>query len=84
MKPARGITRIEVLVVTLILLILVVISLLLSAPSGRRALTVRDATQIRVIHATLLTLSRDFDGFFTPDPRTRRPTRALPCTRLAS
>ncbi len=67
MKRPRGFTLIELLTVMAIIALLVGLLLPALAKARAKAQMIKDATQIKQIHAAFVTFSRDFDGIF-PTP----------------
>jgi len=67
MKRPRGFTLIELLTVMAIIALLVGLLLPALAKARAKAQMIKDATQIKQIHAAFTTFSRDYDGIF-PTP----------------
>ena len=67
MKRPRGFTLIELLTVMAIIALLVGLLLPALAKARAKAQMIKDATQIKQIHAAFVTFSRDYDGIF-PTP----------------
>ena len=74
MKRPRGFTLIELLTVMAIIALLVGLLLPALAKARAKAQMIKDATQIKQIHAAWTTFSRDYDGIFpTPGLINRLP-----------
>jgi competence protein ComGC len=72
MKRTRGLTLVELLVVIIVFLIIVALLLPAVSPRRRPAPLMKDQVQIKTIHASLTTFSRDYEGTYPIPSRIHR------------